>query len=187
MSAEFWEEQCPARGAGLSHAHWNKCDPNGTHPRRAGELHPGRKHAADQCCECEHTALTWARLQDAEAEAERTRYRRVTQDHPFRFTIGGCYYCGKPEDVHPVFLPVELRKEGECVADHDSIMSGLLINDGGLERRRCPVCTTQLEPRLAEGYPKGPSYGPGRMPWTKRRWDMIVRIKDAFDGGYYKS
>ena len=34
----FWSAQCPGRGAGLTHAHWDRC---------------ADQHGADQCCHCE--------------------------------------------------------------------------------------------------------------------------------------
>lgn len=41
----FWSEQCPARGAGLDHAHWDLCSSEG---------HPGEDsgHLPYQCCHC---------------------------------------------------------------------------------------------------------------------------------------
>lgn len=47
--AEFWASQCPVRGAGLEHAHWNKCDPKGYHPGTADS------HTFEQCCHCLRT------------------------------------------------------------------------------------------------------------------------------------
>lgn len=44
--AEFWASQCPARGAGLDHAHWSKCHPNTGHPDT------GDTHRYEQCCHC---------------------------------------------------------------------------------------------------------------------------------------
>lgn len=44
-----WTDQCPSRGAGLTHAHWRDCKP--------GAWHPGTqtRHLANQCCHCEQT------------------------------------------------------------------------------------------------------------------------------------
>lgn len=42
--ASPWKEQCPARGAGLEHAHWNEC--RGEHPGT------GEKHGRFACCHC---------------------------------------------------------------------------------------------------------------------------------------
>lgn len=44
--SEWWSEECPERGPGLSHAHWNRCDPNGYHPGT------DESHYYDQCCHC---------------------------------------------------------------------------------------------------------------------------------------
>jgi hypothetical protein len=172
--SSWWGEQCPARGPALTHAHWNKCDPKGYHPGTSD------KHTANQCCECGLLAGTAAEP----AKREET-LRYATQDHRFKFTIGGCYHCGKPEEFHPVFLPDPTADE--CPVDHRSITTGILIGDDGLQWRACPVCHTGIEPALAEGFPSGPSYGPGRMPWVQRRWDRIVALKAAFDAGYYQS
>lgn len=45
MVSAFWSEQCPTRGAALTHAHWDKCSP---------EAHPGEPsgHLPFQCCHC---------------------------------------------------------------------------------------------------------------------------------------
>lgn len=48
----WWQEDCPSRGAALSHAHWRDCDPDkGGHPGL-----PGTVHRWDQCCHCEARA-----------------------------------------------------------------------------------------------------------------------------------
>lgn len=41
-----WSDDCPARGAGLGHAHWDKCDPRRGHPGT------GTVHLASECCHC---------------------------------------------------------------------------------------------------------------------------------------
>lgn len=43
---DFWTEDCPARGAALSHVHWDMCYPATGHPGT------GDKHAWTDCCHC---------------------------------------------------------------------------------------------------------------------------------------
>jgi hypothetical protein len=51
---DFWKQACPARGAGLRHAHWSKCNPTGVHPQETiGNV--GKNHPFDMCCHCEMT------------------------------------------------------------------------------------------------------------------------------------
>jgi hypothetical protein len=42
VSERRWDENCPSRSPGLSHAHWALCAGNHTDPR----------HALNQCCHC---------------------------------------------------------------------------------------------------------------------------------------
>lgn len=58
MTDEFWNDDCPERGPGLTHAHWNKCHPDRTHPGT------DVSHDYGQCCHCEHTAQSWAYEQE---------------------------------------------------------------------------------------------------------------------------
>lgn len=37
----FWDEDCPSRGPGLTHAHWSRCADN-----------HDPVHLSDQCCHC---------------------------------------------------------------------------------------------------------------------------------------
>lgn len=50
----YWSQQCPARGSGLTHVHWNQCSPDG---------HPGSDtgHHYGQCCHCGGYASQMAR------------------------------------------------------------------------------------------------------------------------------
>lgn len=50
-----FRDQCPARGAGLSHAHWTRCRPPAPHPNDSSTEFSGRVHGPLQCCHCEET------------------------------------------------------------------------------------------------------------------------------------
>lgn len=170
-TAGWWGEQCSARGPALSHIH---------HARQTGC--EATDHHPDQCCYC--GLMEGAAIPPPVVRQVATEQRIATQDHRFIFTIAGCRVCRKPEDSHPIFLP---EPEGECSVDHRSIRPGLLVGDEGLEWRRCPVCMHMVEPAMAQGHPEGPSHGPGRLPWVERRWKEIIKVRDAFLGGFYKS
>lgn len=115
----------------------------------------------------------------------------VTKDHPYRFTMGGrCSQCQGLFDEHPLMLP-QPEKDG-CPVDHTSITTKRVAiieatDLGDIEWSRCPTCSDQVEPKLAEGAMGGRRYGPGRLPWTQRQWDRIVALKAAFEAGYFGS
>lgn len=49
----WWRSDCPARGAGLSHAHWNSCNPTaGGHPKDSVAEDEGVIHSWSTCCHC---------------------------------------------------------------------------------------------------------------------------------------
>lgn len=171
--ASWWDQDCPKRGAALSHAHWNVCDPQGVHPAD-GTAMAGRTHQLNQCCHCEQLA---EKSQEAEAIAmsqEPPRQGQL-QDHPYQWTIAGrCLRCQKTRLDHPVFK--RGAESGECSVDHTSIASKLLVNDGGLERTTCPICNMQVEPKMATGQPVGKPSGRGRGDLTQRHIDALVKL-----------
>jgi hypothetical protein len=61
---EFWSQWCPERGAALTHAHWNRCDPARNHPGTSDT------HTYIQCCHCGQTSVAWAAEQTRLAFAE---------------------------------------------------------------------------------------------------------------------
>lgn len=74
IRSEWWREDCPARGAALSHAHWTDC-PDG--------------HPASMCCHCEQHAPT----------QETTLTPPKTTCPPHIFWLGKCTQCGQPPDL----------------------------------------------------------------------------------------
>jgi hypothetical protein len=151
----FWKEQCPQRGAGLTHRHVMDC-PN---------------HVFDECCECELTAAVW----EARREMELREAGLVSDapDHLYVYTITGrCGHrgCGRHSGAHPVTLLDKADPLTECRLDHSSVPNrGLLIGKpDGAERQRCQMCGVMIEPKLATGVPDGPAHGKGRGPIMDR-------------------
>lgn len=161
----WWLEECPARDAGLRHAHWDQCTP---------EAHPGEDsgHMLNQCCHCR--AIHGGIIEPvAEMPAG-------LADHLYIFTITGkCVRCGRTQDAHPAILKV--TAPGECQVDHASITAAHLIGDGGLEWRRCPACNRMIEPKMATGAPVGPKWGRGRGDLIERAVRRLVFVRYVFD------
>ena len=65
----FWSEECPARGPGLTHAHWHKC----------AEHHTDPTHYIDQCCECGGRASEWGVRINAETIPDYSVARRMQE------------------------------------------------------------------------------------------------------------
>lgn len=174
-TGRFWHQDCPARGAGLLHGHSSSCR----------HIHTTPIHFADQCCDCLQRESEWKPIEAVAAVPP------SLIEHKFIFTMAGpCGFegCGKMEDDHALF--VEPDPITGCTVDHASIKTALLIGDGGLEWTRCPICGYHVEPAMPEDARsikyKRP-YGAGRLPFTRRHWADMEKLKRAFEGGYYKS
>ena len=192
--AGWWQQDCPARGAGLTHAHWNRCDPGEVHPPDGTKM-AGRTHDWNMCCHCEQVSASEKSPEADIAIPEPSDIPRggPLADHEYRWTIAGrCARCQRTSLDHPVFK--RGVESGECSVDHNSIASKLLINDGGLERTTCPICNMQVEPKLATGQPTGVTWGPGRGSLTQRHMDKLINLvkREQFlaylaerNGGHY--
>jgi hypothetical protein len=169
-----WSEQCPARGAGLTHAHWRECRPeHGGHPSTDPTTeYAGRHHAYDQCCHCEE------RIERAATPAEQPV--QAIRDHAYLPTMSGwCAKCRQPQNQHEaqVHLPSRGAIEEQadafglpipCTVDHNAITRKLLIGDEGYQWTSCPSCRVQLEGKLYTGNYTGRNVGHGRGEATPR-------------------
>jgi hypothetical protein len=169
-----WSEQCPARGAGLTHAHWRECRPeHGGHPSTDPTTeYAGRHHAYDQCCHCEERIERAATVQEQPVQAIR--------DHAYLPTMSGwCAKCRQPQKDHEaqVHLPTrdaiheqaeEFALPKECTVDHNSISRKQLIGDGGWVWSSCPSCGVQLEGKFYTGNYSPRQSGHGRGEATPR-------------------
>lgn len=168
----WWTQQCPARGPGLSHAHWSHCNPDSGHPHDESG-NEGNHHGWDMCCSCEMTAAT-----EAAAKPSQPAIERALEEHAYVFTImGRCQRCGRTSPEH---IQIDHAvPPGKCPVRHDSItQKGLSIGDEGLQWKTCPSCLTQIEPRMSLGEPQGRADGIGRgwvSPRMRRRWENIAR------------
>jgi hypothetical protein len=181
-SDPWWREDCPARAAGLRHAHWDRCKPDGVHPAGATEVNAGKRHAADQCCECELTEGT----RPEPVRAEEPPIAQATETHLYVFTIAGrCARCDRTQDAHPAVIraPGIKDTDDDCTVDHKSIKVQRLTNDGGEEWTRCPMCNTMIEPPLATGSPVGKDWDQGRGPILDRLRRKLGWIKWMSDRG----
>lgn len=88
----FWNQQCPARGAGLEHAHWSKCQPDGFHPVEFGD-DSQRKHLSDQCCHCEARASIWYKEQERIRDEVKAREQIGWPGHEHVWWSGKCATC----------------------------------------------------------------------------------------------
>lgn len=127
----------------------------------------------------------------------------MVADHYYRpgFLNGKCARrgCGLPIAEHPPVVravaqhpPAKtvadiVAPKGNCPAEHNSIEAALLIGDGGLQWRACPVCGEMVEPRMVQGMDRRFPYGPGRLPWTRRQMQRLEKIRLAFVAGYFRS
>lgn len=178
MSRGFWSEDCPVRGGGLKHAHWEKCDPASVHPHDASG-NEGNQHSYDMCCECE---MSEAMYQSADIVMQEQGIRpsaapdiRGIADHKYVFTIAGrCAKCNRTEDIHPIY---RVKAADGCIVDHDSIASILIAVNGKTERTRCPSCLVMVEPHATTGTPFGPPYGRGRGFMTQRHKNELLEVK----------
>lgn len=164
-----WSEQCPNRGAGLTHAHWRECRPeHGGHPSTDSTTeYAGRRHAYNQCCHCEEAI-------EASAEPVGTMVQTI-RDHAFLPVMGQqwCAKCHAPRDAHEaqVHLPSRdaIREQAEdfalpkdCTVDHNAISRKQLIGDEGWVWSSCPSCGVQLEGKFYTGEYSPRRYGHGR-------------------------
>lgn len=174
-----WKDQCPARGAGLTHAHWRECIPSqGGHPQSDPTTeYAGRMHQFAQCCHCEEKidpAVTATVAEQSEQPVQPIR------DHAYLSTVAGwCAKCRQPQDQHEakVHLPNRdaVAEQAEvfalpipCTVDHQSITRKLLIGDNGYQWTTCPSCGVQLEGHLYTGAYSNREYGHGRGEATPR-------------------
>lgn len=159
-----WNDQCPERGPGLSHAHWKDCNPGaGGHPEDGGPR-VGAHHDWSSCCHCEQR-ITGTPQPPSASEGE-----HPTVEHKYIPTmVGVCLRCRLPLNAHPIFLAegaaVEQAEEfglpEDCKFDHKTLSPKLLIGDEGYVWTSCPGCGVVLEPALAkQEYPR--KWGPGR-------------------------
>lgn len=119
----------------------------------------------NQCCHCRGIAPDKENTPEPIVAPDRP----PMEDHLYIWTITGhCVRCQRTQDAHPAVMQVEPREPGSCAVDHASLRTALLINDGGLEWRRCPVCNSMIEPKLATGSPVGAPWGIGRGIITAR-------------------
>lgn len=137
MALGFWLQQCPARGAALSHAHSMYCKPDVPHNMK-GE--PGRGeelHREDECCHCRMTPEEFTQdMADAIAlETDLEVPQADEEDLPEPFSV-----VDRLEALG--LMPVATNPEPEPVRGHDF--------DG------------PEEPAMAQGEYPGPSWGPGR-------------------------
>lgn len=176
-----WSDQCPARGAGLAHAHWRECRPDsGGHPTTdATTEYGGRIHQYNQCCHCEERIEPTGATQHPGAEQTGQVVQDI-RDHAYLPTLSGwCAKCRQPQVAHAaqVHLPTrdaiamqadEFALPKECTVDHNSITRKLLIGDAGLQWTSCPSCGVQLEAKLYTGEYEPRRYGWGRGEVTGR-------------------
>lgn len=163
-----WNDQCPERGAALTHAHWKDCNPGaGGHPEDGGP-NVGHVHDWATCCHCEQRIRG---TQDpASTRSDQNEKPDPTADHKYVPTmVGRCLRCQLPLVAHPVYLdPPEAEAQADanglpikCDLRHDSITPKLLIGDEGWVWTSCPKCGVVLEPAMAkQEYPR--KWGPGR-------------------------
>jgi len=96
-----WDDPCPARGAGLRHAHWSECDPKKGHPKSSFV------HQYDQCCHCHETIRPAATPSEAPSRPTHSCvFNSVgicticATYHHFRWSItGACATCGQKEAI----------------------------------------------------------------------------------------
>lgn len=156
----WWEEQCPERAAGLTHAHWAKCDPNRVHPQD-GSPAAGRTHGWDMCCHCELTHKMMLELRDD--------LRSVTDKE----------LAEAEKEIAIEALSVPDSEPGEdivCPIDHKAIQPRRVVLDGSVGWTTCVICGEQLEPKMATGKCDGPETAKGRGPLTKRQEHRLSTI-----------
>jgi len=132
----FWDDDCPERGAGLTHAHWDKCDPNGVHPGSSD------RHLFDQCCHCGQFVKARAGRATAGNASHNCTYNAVGvcticgTHHAFKWTLtGACGLCGQREAICR-------ERQMAHVAERDQVL---------------------VEPKAITGLgPTGPRWGRGR-------------------------
>lgn len=157
----WWREQCPERGAGLSHAHWSKCD--GVH-MADGTPMAGREHSWEMCCHCE---MTFAMVQEMRDEM------RLVGLEP------------GPVTSVPVEPPMAALNDdvplGTCKADH-SKMGMKVVRDGVVSWQECVLCGVQIEPKRATGQLPGPKVALGTGDLTKGQMAKLagLRAKERF-------
>jgi hypothetical protein len=109
--------------------------------------------------------------------------------HQYVWTIAGkCSRCGMAETAHP---KLDRSPDRQCSIDHASILVTRLIGDEGESWTPCPVCHQQIEPKLPEdssatGKRMRSPYGRGRLPFTQRHMNELVKLREAYDAGYFK-
>jgi hypothetical protein len=89
-----WREDCPARGAGLHHAHWSDCHPS--------NVHPGTDvtHTYTQCCHCERFIVGAPQTTSTESPVD-----PPMQDHMYIPTlVGHCLRCRLSMAKHPAVV-----------------------------------------------------------------------------------
>jgi hypothetical protein len=159
---DIWRgEQCPSRKYGLTHTQDTDRFPDGS------------------CIHCgvQVTAQPPPGVPENATEAYVPPPPEVTVfDHLYQFALNGkCLRCGELQAVHATHLiGVE---PGACTVAHDRLVPW----------QECGQCKQIVEPKLATGTPSGPNYGPGRFPTMQRHKWAWEKIRDAFQGGYWKS
>jgi hypothetical protein len=150
--SSWWEEDCPARGGALSHAHWQQCDPASVHPHD-GTGSEGHKHLALMCCHCEKTEETYKNEAAMLAQAE-AAMKGAT---PPLALLGGA--------------------NGKCLF-HVGFKPHRIVGEAGERWALCPGCDAPLEPREATGTPTGKPSGPGRGALTSRQIEKLNMVAE---------
>lgn len=140
---DYFRNQCPARGYGLTHTQNMRARPDGSCMDCGTELHNNPPTGVPE------SAKEAERLPEVYADV---------YDHKYVFSITGrCARCGKVELRHAEW--VTGVEPGECAVDHASIRPWT----------SCLICFQVIEPKLATGKPVGPPDRPGRGILTERQ------------------
>lgn len=154
----WWDEQCSERAAGLSHAHWNKCE--AVHPHDGTPM-SGRTHLRNMCCHCEFTYEMMEEMRDA-------------------MRLDGLLPVPPP----PVGdLPLDDLPLGECNMKHEAIQSKFRVAEGGGTWAVCVLCGVTVEPKLATGKVDGYPHGKGRGELTEKQTAQLhaIAMNDDFN------
>ena len=160
-----WSDECPSRGAALSHAHWRDCQPPSPHPGTTSV------HQYSMCCHCEQHIVGFGST--VAQPIDQVTDDPMVDDHQFIPTlVGVCLRCKLPLDNHRTG-PMSFLEQME---QYESMALPIKCSYNHATRSPgpCSGCGVYVEPKLATGKPTGKAWGVGRGEFSARDQQRVI-------------